>query len=194
MAWKRLADRNCCGGVLSLVAFYDYCVVPVSWDLLVKDVSHECRNDLDYIVDMIDWEVNLDPEFKKNHYVEPIYAEGAAENSVEGYAEKWVVYGSEDFSSKELTVFPKRSITIEDKVAYGITVVQGHGSIGKYNVEAPTMIRYEELLDDELFVTVGASKDGVKITNEKSRENLVILKHFGPENPDAPTRRSSKRS
>jgi hypothetical protein len=48
------------------------------------------------------------------------------------------------------------------------------------------MIRYGELTNDELFVTIGAAKDGIKIENKSSNENLVILKHFGPENPDVP--------
>jgi len=55
-------------------------------------------------------------------------------------------------------------------------------------VESPTMIRYGEPANDELFVTIGAAKDGVKVKNESSRKNLVILKHFGPGNPDAPVR------
>ena len=37
-----------------------------------------------------------------------------------------------------------------------------------------------------MFVIEEAAKAGVKIVNESSRENLVILKHFGPGNPDMP--------
>ena len=39
---------------------------------------------------------------------------------------------------------------------------------------------------DELFVTASAAAAGVKITNRSETENLVMLKHFGPGNPDAP--------
>jgi len=159
---------------------------PVPWDLLVKDVPKEHHNDLDYLVDMIDWEVNLDPEFKKNHYIEPKFVEDPEETRKEGYEEKWVVYGSKDFSAKELTVFPKSSVKIHDSGAYGLIVVQGRGTIGRFEVEAPTMIKYGELTNDELFVTIGAAKDGVEVKNESSCENLVMLKHFGPENPDTP--------
>ena len=35
----------------------------VPWDLLVKDVPPEHHHDLDYIVGMLDWEANVDPEF-----------------------------------------------------------------------------------------------------------------------------------
>jgi len=159
---------------------------PVPWDLVVKDVPREHHNDLDYIVDMIDWEANLDPEFKSHHYIEPKPARDPDETREEGYIEKWVVYGSEDFSAKELTIFPKKSATIRDSAAYGLIVVQGHGTIGTFDVESPAMIRYGELTNDELFVTVEAARDGVNVKNESGAENLVILKHFGPGNPDAP--------
>jgi len=158
----------------------------VPWELVIKDVPKEHHNDLDYIVDMIDWEVNLDPHFKKNHYIEPKPVISAEETRKEGYEEKWVVYGSEDFSAKELTIFPKKSVVVRDNAAYGLIVVQGRGIVGCFEVESPTMIRYGELTNDELFVTIGAAKDGVKVKNESSRENLVMLKQFGPENPDVP--------
>jgi len=159
---------------------------PVSWELLVKNVPEEHRDDLDYIVDMIDWEANVDPEFERHHYLEPRFTENPEETRKNGYEQKWIVYGAEEFSAKELTVFPKSTVTIRDEAAYGLVVIQGHGRIGRFTVEAPTMIRYGELTNDELFVTVEAAKDGVTIINESNRENLVILKHFGPSNPSAP--------
>ncbi|MEM2914079.1 MAG: hypothetical protein QXH91_01565 [Candidatus Bathyarchaeia archaeon] len=159
---------------------------PVPWDLVIKDVPEEHRNDLDYIVDMIDWEANLDPEFKKNHYIEPKPVKDPKETREDGYVEKWIIYGSKHFSAKELTVFPKKTVTIRDAAPYGLIVVQGRGTIGNFDVESPTMIRYGEITNDELFVTIEAAKDGIKIRNESHTENLVILKHFGPENPEAP--------
>ena len=38
---------------------------------------------------------------------------------------------------------------------------------------------------DEFFVTAAAAKRGVTITNRSDTEDLVMLKHFGPGNPDA---------
>ncbi len=35
-------------------------------DLLVKDVPEEYKHDLDYIVNMLDWEANVDPNFYAN--------------------------------------------------------------------------------------------------------------------------------
>lgn len=159
---------------------------PIPWDLLVKDVPREHHKDLDYIVDMIDWRENLDPEFKKNHYIEPIPTLNPEESREVGYEERWIIYGSDKFSAKELIVYPGRSIRTFDSAAYGMVVIQGRGRVGKFRVEAPTMIRYGELTNDELFVAVEAAREGIEIFNESQSENLVILKHFGPDNPDAP--------
>jgi len=38
----------------------------VPWELLVKDVPAEHHHDLDYLLDMLDWEANLDPHFAEN--------------------------------------------------------------------------------------------------------------------------------
>lgn len=155
--------------------------MPVPRDLLVKDVPPDKHQDLDYIVDMIDWPANLDKNFKKNHYCEPVLA---AKN--EAYEEKWIIYGRDDlFTVKELTVFSGKSATIKDKGAYGLIVVQGHGSVDKLPVESPTMIRYKDLTYDELFISFETAIAGVMVTN-KGGEDLVILKHFGPgTNPEA---------
>lgn len=158
---------------------------PVSWDLAVKDVPQEHRQDLDYILDMLDWEANLDAEFAKNHYVEPRPVGPIEEMQKMGYVENWVAYCSPYFSAKELTVFPGKTVTIKDSAAYGLVVVQGQGKVGNMEVESPTLIRFRELTNDELFVTKEAAGK-VKITNLSTSENLVILKHFGPGNPDVP--------
>lgn len=154
------------------------------WDLLVKDVPREYHKDLDYLVDMIDWEANLDPEFKKYHFLKPKLV-APEETRREGYEEKWITYGSPDFSAKELTIFPEKSVKIQDAAAYGLVVVQGHGSIGNFIIESPTMIRFGQPTDDELFVTIEMAKGGVVFKNNSRKENLVILRHFGPGNPDS---------
>jgi hypothetical protein len=41
------------------------------------------------------------------------------------------------------------------------------------------------MTQDELFVTADAAKQGVRIQNSSDADPLVILKHFGPGNPDA---------
>jgi hypothetical protein len=144
----------------------------VPWDLLVKDVPPEYHHDLDYIIGMLDWEANVDPHFMQHHYFEP---------RAEGEDEKWVVYGTSDFSAKELTVRPGRSVTVRDRAAYGLIVTQGWGRVGGLEVETPTLIRYGQLTKDELFVTAGRAGQGVEVRNTSDREDLVMLKHFGPE-------------
>jgi hypothetical protein len=82
-------------------------------------------------------------------------------------------------------VLPGRTVTIRDAAAYGLIVVQGVGNIGKNEVETPTIIRYGQMTKDELFVTAETAKAGVVITNRSDKDNLVMLKHFGPGNPEA---------
>jgi hypothetical protein len=47
------------------------------------------------------------------------------------------------------------------------------------------MIRFGEMTEDEVFVTAAAAQNGVVIENLSSSDPLVLLKHFGPGNPDA---------
>ncbi len=161
---------------------------PVSWDLLVQDVPKEKHHDLDFLVALIDWPANTDPNFKLHHYLEPI---PVAATSSEGYMDRWVVYGSvsgrQRFTAKELTVDPGGRCTIKDKGAYGLTVTQGHGRIGKLKLNCPAVIRFGQLTEDEFFVSYNAANAGVTFENHSDHDPLVILRYFGPDtNPDAP--------
>jgi hypothetical protein len=158
---------------------------PVPWSLLVKDVPPELSHDLEYIVSMLDWEKNVDPEFGKHFKRFPVPVREEAEMKEMGYSEVWVSYGSAHFSAKELTVAPGRTAVIRDSAAYGLILTQGRGRLGKLIVETPSMIRYGEMTADELFVSIEAANSGVSVTNASAYENLVMLKHFGPGNPDA---------
>jgi hypothetical protein len=160
---------------------------PVSWDLLVKDVPEDRHNDFEYLVDQLDWAANVDPSFKDNHYLEPIPVSDTAE---QGYVDRWIVYGKIDgqelFSAKELTVNPGSKVTIRDNGSYGLVAVQGSGWIGKQRLQTPSMIRYGELTEDEVFVCYEAAREGVVFDNTGS-EPLVTLRYFGPDtNPHAP--------
>jgi len=110
-----------------------------------------------------------------------------------GHRENWITYGTKYYSAKELTVLPGRTVTIKDAAAYGLILTQGYGSFGKTPVATPSMIRFGDLTQDELFVTASAAHEGIVIENPSSTDPLVILKHFGPGNPDAESlRRDSK--
>ncbi len=102
----------------------------------------------------------------------------------EGYIEKWVCYRSTAFSAKELTVLPGQTVTIKDAAAYGLIMMQGHGTMGVWDIETPTMIRYGQFTNDEFFVSEKAAQEGVKIVNPSKTDPIVMLKHFGPDNPD----------
>jgi len=150
-------------------------------ELLVKDVPVEQRDSIDYLLDLIDWDVNRDPDFHKHRFRVPMQVKPLEEMAQDGFAEYHIAYGSESFSARELTVFPGRTVTIRDAGAYGLIVLQGHGTFGTLAIEAPTMIRYGQMTSDELFVRVKAAQEGVTIVNRSATDELVMLKHLGPE-------------
>ena len=152
--------------------------------LLTKDVLPQYHDDLDYLVEMLDWEANINPNFANDNRVFPKPVKPFAETEGEGYREQWIFYGTGWYSAKELTVLPKRTVTIKDAEAYGLILVQGHGTFGTLPVATPSMIRFGEMTEDELFVTAEAARAGVRIENTSGTDPLVILKHFGPGNPD----------
>jgi hypothetical protein len=150
------------------------------WDALVKDVPDEHKDDLDYIVSLIDWELNIDPDFYRNRFLEPKPVENLEDMRAEGFEEFWVQYKSQFFGAKELTVLPGRRVTIREKAAYGLICIQGHGKFGVHHIESPAMIRFGQMTNDEFFVSAHAAQEGVGIVNESQTDNLVMLKHFGP--------------
>jgi hypothetical protein len=153
----------------------------VPWSLLVKDMPAEKHQDLDFIVGQLDWDRNLDTHFKEHNYLEPIIDR---ERSGKGYTDRWVVYGTIDgqqlFSSKELTLDPGASCTLQDPGASGWITVQGRGRIGSLDIQTPVMIRFGARTEDEVFISYEAAHRGVKIENTGS-EPLVGLRYFGPD-------------
>ena len=156
----------------------------VSEELMWKDTPEERRGDFDFLLEIIDWPLNLDPEFRRHRFMEPRPVAPIDEMKAEGYIENWICYKAGDFSAKELSVLPERSVTIRDSAAYGLILLSGFGSMGVWPLETPALIRFGELTYDEFFVTESAAGEGVRIDNLSRSEPLVMLKHFGPENPD----------
>jgi hypothetical protein len=154
----------------------------VKRELLLQDVPEDRHNDLDFIADLVDWERNTDPNFKSKHYIEPIVADGS---DGEGYVDRWVVYGTiggeQKFSAKELTVAPGASCRITDNAASGLIVTQGHGKIGKVEIDCPSMIRFGQMTQDEVFITAEAAAEGLTIVNHSQTDPLVTLRYFGPD-------------
>lgn len=153
-------------------------------ELLWKCTPEDRMGDFDELVDVLDWELNLDPNTMQNRFMAPLPVRSEAEMNAAGYSEKWICYKSDAFSAKELTVLPGATVTIHDAAAYGMIMMQGHGKFGTWDIETPALIRYGQLTHDEYFVSESAAKDGVTIVNLSKTDPIVMLKHFGPGNPD----------
>jgi hypothetical protein len=158
----------------------------VSENLLWKDTPEEKKGDYDYLIEVLDWKANLDPNFKKKNFMPPVIAGSLRHMNEDGYCEKWICYRSDAFSAKELTVMPGRKVKIVDNAAYGIIMVQGNGIMGIWNIETPVLIRYGQHTYDEYFVSERTAKEGVIIENFSRSDPIVMLKHFAGCNPDLP--------
>lgn len=153
-------------------------------ELLWKDTPEEKKGDFEFLLEVLDWELNVDPNQQQNRFMEPIPVEPVGEMKAKGYIDKWICYKSDAFSAKELTVLPGESVVIKDRAAYGMIMMQGHGKMGNRHIETPSLIRFGQLTHDEYFVSEKAAKEGVTIVNHSKTDPIVMLKHFGPENPD----------
>lgn len=167
----------------------------VPWDLLVKDVPEQRQRDLDFLVDLIDFPANADPEFRRHHFLAPVLAAGGPGAP---FSDRWVVYGRiggrQLFTARELTVEPGRCVTVKDAGCYGLVATQGRGTIGapgagapRLPLEAPGVIRYGQLTRDEYFVSEPRAREGVEFAACEGSEPLVTLRYFGPDaDPGAP--------
>ncbi|TSA33375.1 MAG: hypothetical protein D4R64_14300 [Porphyromonadaceae bacterium] len=147
------------------------------YEFLVENCPADKKRDIDYVISLMDWEKNIDPNYKKHYFRPPIQIPSGA-----GYDEKWIVYGNEYIAAKELTIHPRQTVIIKDQAAYGCIIIQGHGKFGVYDAETAVMLRFGQASSDEYFVSEDAARNGVKITNNSQFEPMVILKHFGPNN------------
>jgi hypothetical protein len=153
-------------------------------ELLWKNTPKEKIGNYEHMVDVLDWELNIDPQFVKNRFMRPVPVRPVESMAANGYIENWICYRSDAFSAKELTIFPGASVTIKDAAAYGMIMMQGHGKMGNWDIDTPAIIRFGQLTNDEYFISEQAATEGVKIVNYSKSDPIVMLKHFGPENPD----------
>jgi len=150
-------------------------------DFLDENCPADKKADMDYILSLLDWELNVDPHYKKTYFRPPV-----ACNRDENHSEKWVAYGNGYIAAKELTVNPGKSVTVIDEAAYGCIFIQGHGTFGGYDAETPVMLRFGQRSADEYFVSEKAAQEGVVITNPSLYDPVVILKHFANNHPGTP--------
>jgi len=152
-------------------------------ELLWKDTPPEEVGNYDYLMSILDWDTNTDPDFYRKFFMAPRPVRPVEEMQAEGCVEEWICYKSTQVCAKRLTVMPGAAVTIRDRAAYGLYMLQGHGRLGVWEIETPSLIRYGQLTHDEFFVTGPAAAKGVTITNISRTDPVVLLKHF-PENPD----------
>ena len=151
-------------------------------EFLVENVPENRKQDIDYIMSLMDWDKNVDPHYRKRFFRPPL----PCAMKDEGVSARWVVYGNEYIAAKETTVLPGRTAVVKDAAAFGCILVQGFGAFGEYEAEAAGTLRFGQLSGDEYFVSEKAAAEGVRITNRSKWEPLVFLQHFGPNNPQTP--------
>jgi hypothetical protein len=153
-------------------------------ELLWNGTPEDRKGDFDQLMEVIDWDLNVNPNLLETRFMRPQPVKPLEEMEAGGYIENWICYRSDAFSAKELTVLPGQTVTVKDSGAYGMIMMQGHGKMGVWDIETPSMIRYGQLTHDEFFVTEKAALEGVQIVNHSKTDPIVMLKHFGPGNPD----------
>jgi hypothetical protein len=153
-------------------------------ELLWKNTPEDKIGDFEHLLNVLDWDLNVDPNFVQNRFMKPIPVKPVDEMNALGYQENWICYRSDDFSATELTILPGRTVVIKDAAAYGMIMMQGHGRMGVWDADTPSIIRFGQLTSDEFFVSEKAATEGVKIVNLSATDPIVMLKHFGPQNPD----------
>ena len=152
-------------------------------ELLWKNCPEEEVGNYDYLLEVLDWDANVDADFHKKRIMRPLPVKSVEEMKAEGYIEEWICYKCKEVSAKRLTILPGQTVKSYDAAAYGLICLQGSGTFGAWPIESPALIRYGELTHDEYFVTEKAAREGVTITNPSTTDSIVILKHFS-DNPD----------
>lgn len=142
-------------------------------DILPDDVSDQ----VEYIMNAIDWEANYEPDFKEKYFRPSV----ELPHEQDGLIEKWICYGNEYITAKEVTVLPGHEVLLKDQAAYGCIIIQGYGTFGPYQAEAVNMMRVGSKTADEYFVSRRRANNGVRIANNGLAEPMVILQHFGPD-------------
>lgn len=150
-------------------------------NMLTDCAPEEEKNDLEAIFEQIDWEESTRPDYKETYFREP-----KVKCESEQAVEKWVAYANEWVAAKEVTVMPGQEYTLIDQACYCAIVVQGHGTFGSFECEAPELVRFEDVTGDEYFVSESAAKSGVIIKNTSTYQPLVVLQNFANNNIEVP--------
>ena len=151
-------------------------------NLLTDCQPPEEKGDAEALFAQIDWEESTRTDYKEKYFRAP----KALPETQKGLVEKWVAYANEWIASKEVTVAPGTKVKLHDEACYCAIVVQGHGTFGAFECEAPGVLRFGDISGDEFFVSEDAGNKGIVIENTSSYEPLVILQNFANNNPAVP--------
>ncbi len=150
----------------------------VDESLLWKDVPPAQHGNHEALVDLLDWEKNVDPDFYRHRFMAPLPVRPEAEMAAQGFGEEWIGYRCPQVAAKRLTLSPGACATLREPVAFGLIAIQGRGRVGNQTVETPTLIRYGADTRDEFFVSADAAARGVALVNTSDCEPLVLLSHM----------------
>lgn len=151
--------------------------------LLIGSTPVEEQNNMEAIFSQLNWYESTRPDFKAKYFREP----KQLEFKQTGLKEKWIVYANEWIAAKEITVMPKSEILLTDNACYCAITIQGHGQFGAFECEAPGVLRFNTVSNDEFFVSEKAAKGGIVIRNDSGVEPLVILQNFANNNQEVPS-------
>ncbi len=150
--------------------------------LLTDCQPPEEKGDVEALFAQIDWEESTRVDYKKKYFRPPV----PLPETQNGLHEKWVAYANEWIAAKEVTVTPESKVMLKDEACYCALVVQGHGTFGPFECEAPGILRYGDLSGDEFFISERTAKGGIAVANKSTYEPLVILQNFANNNRAVP--------
>lgn len=150
--------------------------------LLTDCAPEDEKDNVEALFNQIDWKESTLLDYKAKYFRRP----KEMPSSQAGLTEKWICYANEWVAAKEVTVAPESEVLLKDGACYCALVVQGHGKFGKYECEAPGILRFNQISGDEFFVSDKTAKNGVIVKNTSRYEDLVILQNFANNNPYVP--------
>lgn len=151
-------------------------------NLLTDSQPEGKKGDVEEIFGQLDWEECTRPDYKETYFRMP----KEKDSGQPGLTEKWVTYANPYVAAKEVSVAPGQTAVITEPACHDIIVIQGHGKIGCFDCETPTMLRFGQNSADEFFVSEDAARKGVRVENHSRYEPLVFLQHFANNHPNVP--------
>ncbi len=123
-------------------------------ELLWKDVPAEHHGDYDFIIDLLDWEKNVDVDFVGNRFMVP-YATATSEadggSALRREVDRLPLRLLQRQGAHRAS--PARPSPSRTRTPTARCFVQGGGTFGGHDAQAATLIRFGQLSQDEFFVS-----------------------------------------